>query len=63
MKTKEPADYPVKLSEIKKVSVKAHASIPDLLKCYSCESNPISPYETGLCDFCADEIRFRVLIL
>jgi len=27
--------------------------------CYNCERNAISPYESQLCDMCADEIRFR----
>jgi hypothetical protein len=28
--------------------------------CTKCRFTPISPYETELCDFCADELRFTV---
>jgi len=26
--------------------------------CFNCHRNTISPYETYLCDFCSDDIRF-----
>ena len=62
MKTNEPIDNPITLLEIKQVPIETSISIAGLQVCYNCESNSISPYETGLCDFCADEIRFSIKI-
>ena len=30
--------------------------------CTNCNRNAISPFETDLCDFCADDIRFRPIL-
>jgi hypothetical protein len=52
--TKEPVNSAKKLIRQEKKQVIE----PKVDLCYNCEVEPISPYETGLCNWCADSIRY-----